>query len=432
MKRSFLFLLLLLIALSGVVPGYAQNTEERSFVYATNHYTGNGYASALIPPSVNEVFLLSGSPSIIAAKETNLYYWPITNEYKADWENLNLNSSGDLEIYQGSNLISSVPQSKYTLQYDGNDPSGTYRLFLDEEAETAYQQYLDKRKQYRDDLNQYHQLINAFTILYQDALKKVSEGLLSPDQLPQAPIAPPDLTLFSSEILLGYPVDLPVGDYRMQFRLPDGEIQPGSIKKLKVFEALRVGTGYKVADLERWNQTEDSFSTTETLYCLEGHTYFLRPFSQTEYNQRYYVRMNNPQDKLSREDRQIWVSSKAISSADLQINSTANTYSAPAEGFYVRQILGTKLGYEIVPSRETEQGPTFEAVRFVADQGRAYSIELTDASGDVLPGSARQIRCTQTSRSPWLYVLSSLPLIIGLAIYLARRAKVQTHKPIEG
>ena len=53
---------------------------------------------------------------------TEIYFWAITNEYKASWETLNAPVAGSLEILQGGQIIRQTEPTSYTIQYT---PRGT-------------------------------------------------------------------------------------------------------------------------------------------------------------------------------------------------------------------------------------------------------------------------------------------------------------------
>ena len=297
------------IIISSFIPHtiFAQTSENLDFVYGTNHYNGATYSSAFIPSSVDTQYLLADHTSIVAARFTQVYYWQVTNEYKADWDSKNIVVDGTLEVLKSNKLVQSIDLSEYIIQYDGNNKINTSRLYLGGEAIAARTNYETLQAKYRDDLHSYYQLLNNYTALYQAAFAELQKGNITEDQLPQSPTPLADFSLFSTDVLYGFPVTLPVGEYIIRLKLSDQSIQQGSIKKLVVFKDLGDGIGYSIAGEARWNLPEDTLSDSEVIYGLKGGIYYIQPVYQKLYNERYYKRMNNPQDKTARIDRTIWV-----------------------------------------------------------------------------------------------------------------------------
>ena len=110
------------------------DSEDLDFAYGTNHYNGAAYSSAMIPPSVEEFYLIADVDNIVAAKYTDVYYWALTNEYKANWDAANEIVDGSLEVYQGNTLYKTIERTQYVIQYDSLDKYGTIALYSGEEC----------------------------------------------------------------------------------------------------------------------------------------------------------------------------------------------------------------------------------------------------------------------------------------------------------
>ena len=88
--------ILLLPALSPL-PAYAADTQRQA-VYNGEVFDGQGYSAQFYPENVHTIYVMAGAQNVLVPKATNVYWWPITHEYKADWESVNEPLAGTLEI----------------------------------------------------------------------------------------------------------------------------------------------------------------------------------------------------------------------------------------------------------------------------------------------------------------------------------------------
>ena len=91
--------------------------KERQFVYGINAFTWKGYAGALSPRAARTVYLLAGRPSIISPRETLVYYWPTTGDYRADWSSLDASVPGTLEVSATGRRPERLTRALYVIQY---------------------------------------------------------------------------------------------------------------------------------------------------------------------------------------------------------------------------------------------------------------------------------------------------------------------------
>jgi hypothetical protein len=233
------------------------------------------------------------------------------------------------------------------------------------------------------------------------------------------------MTLFSTELLWGHPIELPAGRYSMRLRLPDGSIQPDSEKQLVVFEAIQEGIGYNVFPAERWTVPELSSESNETIYTLPETTIYLEPFHQKQYNEQYYTRMNNPQDTQSRRDREVWVPFSKATDVQLLVSAGSGSTRIELEDYFVRQLTGDALGYEIIEfDPESMQAPSFNAFELPVNDDEVR-FALLDQNEQAMPQSERKIKVLQTDRAWLIYFLSAIPLLIGAVIIYLRRKSVE-------
>jgi len=414
------------ILISGFASIVHANNGKLDFVYGTNHFDGKTISSSMIPPIVDTVYLISDVTSMVAPKYTKIYYWQITNEYKADWETANFNVDGTLEILQGGKVVHSFSVTDYVIQYDVRDKENTTRLYIDSDAVKARKEFEQLMRDYRDNLYIYYQEYNKYKEELAVALEDLKDGKITEADLPKEPEKGSDITLFSTEILRGFPVKLPCGEYEMRLRLPDGSIQPDSEKHLVMFNAIREGIGYQVVTRERWTKPEESHAPNDVIYTIQKETIFLEPYEQNQYNELYFTRMNNPQDKVARKDHNIWVFLTPIENAVLIVKEDDDLTEINFEDFYVKQLPGKKLGYEIKRLTSTEAGnvqPSFSGYEYLVSK-KVVKIWLNDSNGKIFQESERDIRVINTEKTNMLYVFSSVPLLLGMFLIIKRKIHI--------
>lgn len=431
MLKAFSAILSLCILLLALLysPVMAED-DELDFAYGTNHYNGAVYASALIPPSVDEFYLIADVDSVIAAKYTDVYYWALTNEYKANWDAANVIADGTLEILKGGTVYKTLERTEYVIQYDGLNKYETIALYTGEQAEQARQNFEDRQAKYRDDIAAYNDAMVEYRAAYEEAVEKYVAGEISEDELPVQPEESENMTLFSTNLLEGFIVNLPVGSYTFRLRLPDGSIQADSEKKLTVFDAIQEGVTYNILAEDRWTTPEISEDVNETIYTVKDNALYFQPYFSKQYNELYYLRMNDPQDKTARSDCYVWVPFVQITSATLNVETDGGGTLVDEKAYYVKQLLGNTLGYEVVEfDPETMSSSSFEGYELITEGNEdQFQVELRNEQGGVYPGSSRSVHIIHTDRNWIVYAVSLLPIGIGVLLILLRRKKVQYVK----
>ena len=412
----------------------AQTPDNLEFVYGTNHFNGATYSSTMVPPSIDTMYLIANETSMVAARFTEVYYWQITNEYKANWDKANINIDGTLEILKNRSVIQNVSRSEYVIQYDYFDKFGTIKLSLGAEAIAARKDFESKQAQYRDDLHNYYQKLNAYQEEFQAALAKLQHGEITEDQMPQPPIPLKDLSIFSTDLLWGYPINLPPGEYTIRLRLPDGTIQPDSEKHLIVFENLQEGIGYNISAEERWNKPIQSDEESEVVYSLKSKTLYIQPVHQKQYNQLFYSRMNNSQNTTASRDQKIWVPFKEAKEYTLKVSCKNQTTQIQMQDYFVKQQAGSKLGYDIIPFDPGNMDKaTFTAFKYSnTEDADVCCWVCLDSHGNEVPKSQREFRILRTERNQSIYLISAFPIIIGLGAAFLRKRQVRKIKVSDG
>lgn len=420
---SKIFLLLIIIFLFINIFGEYNvlgNDIEGNFVFSTNHFNGFEYSSSFIPSKIDTMYLLANTNNAITPRKTILYYWPITNELKADWGKQNVIIEGKLEIIENDFVIENLEIINYVIQYDNKDKFGTLKLFQGTEADEKYEEFRILRQNYRDDLSEFNQKMNTYRIEFNNSLEKLRIGEITEDQLPTPPEPLEDLSIFSTNLLKGFIVSLPKGDYKIRLRLPNGEIQVGSEKKLKIFEEINEGIGFEIYSSDRWTDTSYSNSSKDVIFTISNQELFLKPFWQKKFVEKYYQKMNNPQETKSRKDRYTWIpTNKSVIGSVI----TDKEETIELRNYFVKQVFGSALGYEIIEHDSlNSENPTFRAYSLkLSNENKSLSFQLIDEEGNYLNESEREIRVIEKTHNSILILTGFFPLIVGVFLIFIRK-----------
>ena len=411
----------------------APEKEER-FVYAVRAYNIREYAAALYPPVVDTLYLMADQRNVVAPRRTLVYYWPITNEYLADWSSRNQVVTGTLEIFQGTRLVASHELTDYVIQYHSDNPIETLRLYEGEEAPARYQAFVDERYAYFEGLRQYRETYRQYIEQLDEAVTSSQKGTI-PQDVPEPPPEPASFTLLSTPPNRGFVFSLPQGQYRLHLRLPDGSVAPDSTKNLVVFGPRRQGIGYVVVPQAKWTVAEQSDAPANVIYAPGENTLYLQPVFEKEYNELSYMRMQEPQDRQARGDHWVWVPLKAQPAAHLEMRQGSQVIDrVPWKPYHVAQLPGDALGYEVVDyDAATMSGPpSFWGYKIEVNARRSrYQVRLIGEDGRALPGSQREVRQIQQQNIWALFALPFIPLVAGLVLNFGRRRRVVRLTPQE-
>ena len=149
--RYFLFIALaLLLALSSFSGASAQDGDDaddsvRELVFHVNIFNGLGWQGVFHPQSTDTIYVLAGRNNTLTPRYTMVYFWTITQRYKADYGELNEVIDSRLEIRKGGRQIAVLDLEDYVIQDFSRTPRpDTMRLFIREEAQSKRQNYLDQ------------------------------------------------------------------------------------------------------------------------------------------------------------------------------------------------------------------------------------------------------------------------------------------------
>ncbi|MBI5880127.1 MAG: hypothetical protein HZB53_20960 [Chloroflexi bacterium] len=414
-----------LIVLTGAAPAGAQAPERvPAFVYAVNAYMPDGYAASIYLPQHDTLYLLADQPNAVAPRNTLIYFWPIDNEYRADWTARNDLVSSVLEISGNNRPPQTFDLTNYVVQYDTAEPYDSLRITTGAEAQQRYDAFVDERNNYWKSVQDYQDRFAEYGAKLDEAVKN-SEGGTKPQPVPPAPQEPPPFTRQSSVPVKSFVFSLPAGEYRMRLRDPGGAWLPGLDRKLVVFRERRQAISYNVVPQSKWTKPEQSDDPGQAIYAPGQATLYFAPFLAAEYNDLYYARLANPQSTEGRVDQWQWIRLKALEGTTLHVRGQDGaTRAVLFAGYRVNQLPGAALGYEVVDyNPKTMRGsPSFTGFKLVLDASQpTFSIELKDSDGRVMPGSQREVRALQPVNTVLWFALPAVPLLAGAAIMLRRR-----------
>jgi hypothetical protein len=417
-----------LLSISLVVTTLAQTPEKvREFVYGVNVYNGTEYHGTFYPPSEDTLYILADVTNIISPRNTLVYFWPATNELKADWDNLNEVVDGTLEIVQGGEVIDTLAQTKYVIQYPSGYDSNEVYVYTGEAAETQYQEFNRQKNAFRDEVAAYYEAEREYR---EQLFDDVTQGKLK-EEPPPPPEQPAPFLFFSTGIHDGFALTLPAGTYTIRLRDNDGQIVADSERELVVFSPQREGVGYTVVPQDKWTIPDQSDDPSQILYARGGTVIYLQPFAEEEYNEQFFTRLETPQDATSSADRWMWVHLQPQDGQYLEVlHGDQVVDSVDKKAYVVKQLPGTALGYEILEQqqagdeRSRSRTPDFEGYEIEAGPDQpSMTIRLVDVDGKVIRGSEREIKLVDPQFSSMLFILPVIPLLVGGGMIFWRKKR---------
>jgi len=426
MNRTVTTLVLVLLA-AGIARAQVP-VKERQFVYGINAFAWEGYAGSLSARPAHTIYVLAGHRSIVSARETLVYFWPITGEYRADWSGLNASVAGALEVFQAGRAVTVLPRQSYVIQYPNGPDSGPAVLYVGEEAERRYRAFLEARDRYRDVTAQYLEARRRYLEALDKAAAARQRGVRV--TLPPAPDEPEPFQLFSSEVHEGFLINLPAGRYAVQVRAPDGQIVDGSQRSLVAFGHRREAVGFTIVPQTRWTVPERADEPASTIYARQDQVLYFQPFAAREYNDLAYAHLTNPQSAEGRSDGWRWQYTQSLAGSRLQVAGRSGVETITSRPYRVEQKTGEALGYEVI---EHPIGQTADFTGFKIQVHGTMQVVLLDASGRPVPGSERIVRVPRLGPAWPLGIVPLLPLTLGAAIVARRREQLgRTPPPREG
>jgi hypothetical protein len=426
---------LLLLGLRG--SALAQQPErQRAFVYGINAALDNSFTGSFAPPSVRAIYLLANQTNIISPRMTEIYFWPITNEYKASWELLNQPVAGSLEISRNGQVIQQTEATSYTLNYTPRGTASDVQLFIGADADAAQARFVARQKAYQEALNVHYKAQLAWRAAIDEANRRSQAG--EQVTLPPEPQAPEPIGVVSNGVNQGIPINLPIGSYQMRLRGRDGAIVPDSERALVVFAPRRSAIGYMVVPETRWTTPDQVTDPSDVIVGKAGSQLYLIPHFEREYPARSYNLLQNPQQQVSETADWTWVIGESITAGQLELIADGQAPERRAlTPYQVKQVPGTVLGYQIQPFTPDPRRPNAvpDLVGYpiqIEQPGSRFEIRMVSPQGEELPGSARLVRTPATTPLSILMLLSLAPLVVGAVVIVRRRMKLRLPRNIAG
>jgi len=224
-------------------------------------------------------------------------------------------------------------------------------------------------------------------------------------------------------------LNLPVGEYRIRFFSEDGQIMEGSERKIVAFEKRRAeAIGLEVIPGDKWTRPVESKTPASVLYIDGSTDLYLRPFLQQEYNDLFYEKMRK-NDAKGNPNLMKWVRIQQVPQARVEVTRpSSESQMVLEEPFYVEQVKGAALGYQIVPfdpqGKHKDREPSLRAFHVpVSKDQRVIRLRVQDKDGQYLSSSERQIRVITPSRNGIVsLILAAIPLIV-MIIVMTRRSR---------
>ncbi|NMB12812.1 MAG: hypothetical protein GX977_11050 [Firmicutes bacterium] len=438
---SILMLVIICVLMAVASVQAAPPQREKQNVYGVTPWTGKEYGGTFAPKGVDRIHLLAGENNVLNTLETEVYFWPITNEYMANWFESKEVIGGRLQILQDGKEIELLERQPYVHVYPQGFYGGGSGLLVGEAAEKKYQEYQDAIDDYWKAVTDYRESYAAYEKQMTEILKEVTETgkIYSEEELPKAPEQPEPPVWYVTGVTEAFIVNLPVGEYVIRTLDADGNPVEGTEKKLTVFEKRRTGVGYQIIPESKWTRSVQSDDASQILYLEGTRTMYLKAFHEAEYNQHHYLRMTSLEKPLAgvgAESAYMWVHEEEVPDTKVQVLQAGEVVmEVGTKPYYVKQTPGYALGYDIVEfDAESDEfagrRPSFEAVKLELGPG-SYQIRVVDASGQVLKGSVRDIRSVNVVPMWQLYLLSLVPLVVGLVVVVRRRnLRMKAAKPI--
>lgn len=410
--------------------------KERQLVYSISANTGQRYEGGFAPQQANTIYLQAHSPAIVNVQRTDVYYWPITREYMADWFGFQEDVEGRLEIVQGGRVVQTLERTDYAYVYpQGYD--GPQELRLGEEAIAAYEDYQSRLDAYFDAVSAYYDAYTEWNAVMTQILREVQEtGVYKdPSEIPDPPRQPVPPADFAWQPRKAFILDLPPGRYTVRMKDGEGNVVPGSEKRLDVFTARRAGTAMIVRPEDKWTRPFQSSDPSDVFYLDGRRVFYITPHVAQEFNLYKWVKMyrlNVPLEGEGMTSVWSWVPFDPITEATLQVLRNGEVVEeVELAGYYVQQTAGSALGYQVVRADEIGRDPHFQAFRVVLESSDgSYQIRLVDREGNVIPGSEREVRSVRQPGSV-AYVIPLLPVGVGVGVFAWRRSKAKVSKGVE-
>lgn len=412
----------LAVALLVVAPVAAQSTPEKheEVVYNGEIFDSQGYFGQLYPQAEETIYVIADVSNVLIPKRTLVYWWPISQEYKADWETLDETLSGTLEI--GDMVFEST---QYSLQYAGGYDSVRTSLLAGEEALEGHAAYQEAIREYNAAASQYVRDRTEWETQLVEWGREVDAARAAGKPtdtipVPRQPTPPTQPTTIVTTPAPGIAFTLPAGEYALRLRDENGEIVPGSERTIIAIAPRREGLAYNVIAASKYTIPDTSTDPNDTIFVSGEQALYVQPAYEKEYDNYAAAKLLNVQDRTAQNRSGVWtwLPSGEFGGDQLEVSvNGAEPQTVEKQTFHVKQLPGAALGYEILPYDASVVGQvnTFDAFKISPESG------VIKIAAPEQPGSGREIRVVQTDSGGLLFALAFLPFAAGIARLAHRR-----------
>jgi hypothetical protein len=425
-------------------PGFflwAQAPEKvENMVYSIGAFDGKDYTGTFCREEADTIYLIANESNFINIRKTLIYFWPITQEWKADYDTLNENFlNGKIELTDSSGKKQMLEPVKYTYYNFPGEYEINWKVFTGDAADEEYAKYEKMMDDYWAALDKYHEKQLQLEILFnklieeigkrreagrdiselvEEAQRYAEQGAGDPPERPGYYVRP---------VEKAFHFDLPPGEYRIRFVLESGEVMEGSDKKMILHKNRREnGIGYDVIPADKWTRPEVSQTPSAVLYVDGTTDLFLRPFYQDEFNDLFYNKTVR-NDSKGNPELMKWVKIQQVPKPRVEMILPKNrTESIEEKPYYVEQLKGSALGYKIVPfdpeGRHKDREPSLWAYYIpMGKDASVVKLKLQDKAGEYLSSGERQIRIVFKSGALLVsLILAFIPVGIMIVVLVLR------------
>jgi hypothetical protein len=443
MKVKRIAFALLLFLCAGVLFADVPVREEQ-FIYSILAFNGKDYAGTFAREEADTLYLVAGVDNFLTVRNVFVYFWPITQDWKTDTSTLNVPFEGTLELSGREAEPERLGMTPYTYYNIRGEYELNWKVAKEAEAEAAWQRYQGLMDAYWQSVSEYYEkramyeaMLNQLTVTItkmRDEGKDVTALIDTLKELksPPEPQYPTEYIVPPVPVQNAFILNLPVGEYQIRFFSDDGQIMEGSERRIVAFEKRRAeAIGLEVIPGDKWTRPVESKTPASVLYIDGSTDLYLRPFFQQEYNDLYYEKMRK-NDAKGNPRLMKWVRIQQVPRARVEVSRpSSETQMILEEPFYVEQVKGAALGYQIVPfdpeGKHKDREPSLQAFHVpISEDQRVIRLRVQDKEGQYLPTSERQIRVITPSRIGIIsLILAALPLVV-MIIVMARRSRRYT------
>lgn len=428
-KSAYLLLALLLLSISTQIFAAAPEKQEQ-IVNQLILFDGSQWGETFSPQEFSTFYMLGNTDNIIIPTKTKVYFWPITQEYMADYYDLNEELEGTMLVHKGSKLIQKIEKEDFSFTYPDGYYGGRPVLATSEDAYIAADLYQQEVEAYYERVMDYQQAITDYQIALDTFWENPEAYKGREDEIPREPKQPDFPVFYATEVQSGYILNLEPGTYTIEI-----EGQPESKRTVVVFNPRREGPGYELRPAQQWTMPRNSNEIKETIYISGKQTLYITPYNGLELNQFKYEKLRKlPTDLSGRggELRYYWMVLDYIQNAKLEVYKDNNLVDTiDLKQWYIEQTPDAALGYNIIefdPKVQGERPPSFEGYKVELDGTGRYSFRMIDEDGKVIQHSERLIRSIDSKSRFFALLLPFIPIIVGVLIWVWRSSLSASEK----